>query len=84
MYIHPSSALFNKNPEWVVYHELVLTSKEYMREVCAVDPRWLVDVAPNFFKHAEGLSKSKREDKLQPLFNRYEEKDAWRLANRKF
>ena len=56
-----------------------------MREVCSVDPRWLVDVAPNFFKHAEArsISKSKREDKLQPLFNRYEEKDAWRLANRK-
>jgi len=29
VYIHPSSSLFNKNPEWVVYHELVLTTKEY-------------------------------------------------------
>jgi HrpA-like RNA helicase len=34
VYIHPSSALFNKNPEWMIYHELVLTSKEYMRQVC--------------------------------------------------
>ena len=42
MYIHPSSALFNKNPEWVVYHELVLTAKEYMREVTAIDTKWLV------------------------------------------
>lgn len=33
MYIHPSSALFNRQPEWVVYHEVVLTAKEYMREV---------------------------------------------------
>jgi ATP-dependent RNA helicase DHX8/PRP22 len=33
VYIHPSSSLFGKNPEWVVYHELVLTTKEYMREV---------------------------------------------------
>eukprot|EP00965_Chrysotila_dentata_P163337 5394981-Pleurochrysis_carterae.AAC.2 len=33
VYIHPSSALFNRNPEWVIYHELVLTTKEYMREV---------------------------------------------------
>ena len=30
VYLHPSSALFNKNPEWVVYHELVMTTKEYM------------------------------------------------------
>lgn len=33
VYIHPSSALFNRQPEWVIYHELVLTTKEYMREV---------------------------------------------------
>ncbi|KAL6296128.1 hypothetical protein ACE6H2_004270 [Prunus campanulata] len=30
VYIHPSSALFQKQPDWVIYHELVMTSKEYM------------------------------------------------------
>ena len=35
-YIHPSSALFNKNPEWLLYHELVLTTQEYMRNVMTV------------------------------------------------
>lgn len=34
VYIHPSSSLFQNQPEWVVYHELVMTTKEYMREVC--------------------------------------------------
>ena len=33
VYIHPSSSLFHNQPEWVVYHELVMTTKEYMREV---------------------------------------------------
>ena len=33
VFIHPSSALFQHQPDWVVYHELVLTTKEYMREV---------------------------------------------------
>lgn len=33
VFIHPSSALFNKSAEWVVYHELVLTTKEYQKEV---------------------------------------------------
>jgi ATP-dependent RNA helicase DHX8/PRP22 len=27
--IHPSSALFNKNPDWLIYHELILTTREY-------------------------------------------------------
>lgn len=28
VFVHPSSALFGKNPEWVIYHELVLTTRE--------------------------------------------------------
>lgn len=33
VYIHPSSACFQHQPEWVVYHEVVMTTKEYMKEV---------------------------------------------------
>lgn len=32
VFLHPSSALFNRAPEYVIYHSLVLTTKEYMRE----------------------------------------------------
>ncbi|KAI3802849.1 hypothetical protein L1987_30994 [Smallanthus sonchifolius] len=42
VYIHPSSALFQRQPDWVIYHELVMTTKEYMREVAVVDPKWLI------------------------------------------
>ena len=42
VYVHPSSALWNKNPEYIVYHELVMTSKEYMRQVSVIEPKWLV------------------------------------------
>lgn len=49
VHIHPSSAAFGKQPDWVIYHELVLTSKEYMREVVTIEPKWLTEVAPNFF-----------------------------------
>ena len=52
VFIHPSSALFQRQPDWVLYYELVLTSKEYMREVCAIDPKWLVEFAPRFFRCA--------------------------------
>lgn len=82
VYIHPSSALFNRQPEWVVYHELVLTTKEYMREVTTVDPKWLVEFAPAFFKtgNPTKLSKRKRQERLEPLYNRYEEPNAWRIS----
>ena len=84
-YIHPSSSLFQRQPDWVVYHELVLTSKEYMRECVAIDPKWLVELAPRFFKQADAriMSKRKRMEKLEPLFDRFNEKDAWRLSKRR-
>ncbi|KAK7010900.1 ATP-dependent RNA helicase DHX8 [Biomphalaria glabrata] len=88
VYIHPSSALFNRQPDWVIYHELVLTTKEYMREVTAIDPRWLVEFAPKFFKHSDPtkLSKQKKQQKIEPLYNKYEEPNSWRISRafRKF
>lgn len=73
VYIHPSSALFNRQPDWVIYHELVLTTKEYMRECAAIDPKWLVEFAPSFFKLGDPtrLSKRKKQERLEPLYNRY-------------
>ncbi|GLB35803.1 putative ATP-dependent RNA helicase DHX8 [Lyophyllum shimeji] len=82
VYIHPSSALFNRNPEWLVYHELVLTTREYCHNVTAVEPKWLVEVAPQFFKVADAnkISKRKRQEKIEPLYNKYEKPDEWRLS----
>lgn len=82
VYIHPSSALFNRNPEWLVYHELVLTTREYCHNVTAIEPKWLVEVAPQFFKVADAnkISKRKRQEKIEPLYNKYEKPDEWRLS----
>ncbi|RZB65548.1 Pre-mRNA-splicing factor ATP-dependent RNA helicase DEAH1, partial [Glycine soja] len=37
VHIHPSSGLAQVLPRWVVYHELVLTTKEYMRQLKDVE-----------------------------------------------
>ncbi len=46
VHIHPASTLHRKQPEHVFYNELVMTSKQYMRDVSVYDPRWLPEVAP--------------------------------------
>lgn len=51
VYIHPSSVLFRVNPKWVIYHSLVSTDRQYMRNVMTVDPSWLTEAAPHFFQH---------------------------------
>ena len=39
VYLHPSSALFGKPSEHVIYHTLVLTTKEYMHCTTAIEPK---------------------------------------------
>lgn len=53
VHIHPSSVLFSHKPRWLLYHELVLTSKEFMRNCMPLKPEWLIEVAPHFYKTRE-------------------------------
>jgi pre-mRNA-splicing factor ATP-dependent RNA helicase DHX38/PRP16 len=59
--LHMSSALLclGQIPEYVVYHELVMTSREYMNCVTMVDPHWLAEMGPMFFSIKSDLNKSK-------------------------
>jgi ATP-dependent RNA helicase DHX8/PRP22 len=85
VYIHPSSSLFQKNPEYVIYHELVLTTKEYMRNILVIDAKWLTELAPAFYKPADPnkMTRAKRKEKIEPLHDHFNPKDAWRLSRRK-
>ena len=85
VYIHPSSSLFNRNPEWLIYHELVLTTKEYMREIISIEPKWLLELAPRFFQQSNprALSKRKRQERIEPLYDRFNDPNAWRLSKRR-
>eukprot|EP00913_Durusdinium_trenchii_P020973 g19708.t1 len=51
--IHPTSSLFGQQPRLVCYHELVLTTKEFMRGCIEVKPEWLLEVAPHFYQSKE-------------------------------
>ena len=46
--LYPSSVLKDK-PDWVMYHEFVLTTANYMRTVTTVDGEWLMDLAPQYY-----------------------------------
>ena len=85
VYMHPSSAMFGKPAEHVIFHTLVLTTKEYMHCTTGIEPKWLVDAAPTFFKVAptDRLSKRKKAERIQPLHNRFAGEDDWRLSAQK-
>jgi len=48
--IHPQSALFGQNPKLICYNELMLTTKEYMRNAIEVKPEWILEVAPHYYQ----------------------------------
>uniref|UniRef100_A0A673BSB4 RNA helicase n=1 Tax=Sphaeramia orbicularis TaxID=375764 RepID=A0A673BSB4_9TELE len=45
-------------PAYVVFNELLHTSRCYMRDVCLVDADWLLDAAPEYFARKLHLGKS--------------------------
>jgi pre-mRNA-splicing factor ATP-dependent RNA helicase DHX16 len=59
VHMHPSSCLMSELPRWVLYHELVLTTKEFMRQVIEIDPSWLTEVAPHYYSKREVEDTSK-------------------------
>ncbi|KAH0487334.1 MAG: uncharacterized protein KVP18_003585 [Porospora cf. gigantea A] len=60
--LHPSSCL-NHTPEFVLYNEFVLTSKNYIRTVTAVRGSWLLD-HPQFFTLDGSFPESKGKRRL--------------------
>uniref|UniRef100_A0A7N6FI87 Pre-mRNA-splicing factor ATP-dependent RNA helicase DHX16 n=1 Tax=Anabas testudineus TaxID=64144 RepID=A0A7N6FI87_ANATE len=53
VYVHPNSSLFEEQPRWLIYHELVFTTKEFMRQVIEIESSWLLEVAPHYYKSKE-------------------------------
>ncbi|KAG2470565.1 DHX37 helicase, partial [Polypterus senegalus] len=48
VFIHPNSVLFKELPEFVVYQEIIETSKMYMKGVSVVQPEWIPVLLPQY------------------------------------
>jgi len=51
LWIHPTSVLADVEvpPRWVVFNEVVHTSREYMRDITVIQPDWLYELAPHYY-----------------------------------
>lgn len=70
--LHPTSALYGLGflPDYVVYHELILTSKEYMSTVTSVDPHWLAELGGVFYSVKEKGYSAREKRITETEFNR--------------
>ncbi|KIH66749.1 helicase protein [Ancylostoma duodenale] len=67
--LHPSTVLDHK-PEWVLYNEFVLTTKNFIMTVTNVQPEWLLIIAPQYFdlsNFPDGETKRKLQDVQKSL-----------------
>lgn len=74
VHLHPSNCLDHK-PEWVIYNEYVLTSRNFIRTVTDIRGEWLIDVAPHYYDLSNFPScEAKRV--LERLYNKWEREKA--------
>ena len=76
--LHPTSALYGLGflPDYVVYHELILTSREYMSTVTSVDPHWLAELGGVFYSVKEKGYSARERRVIETEFNRKMEIEA--------
>ncbi|PPS98252.1 Pre-mRNA splicing factor ATP-dependent RNA helicase [Cryptosporidium hominis] len=48
VHLHPSCVLSSK-PEWVLYNEFVLTSRNFIRTVTKIRGEWLLEISPKYY-----------------------------------
>lgn len=53
--LHPTSVYYHMGtlPDYIIFHQSILTTEEFVRDVSRIDPRWLVDLAPDFYRTKE-------------------------------
>lgn len=47
--IHPSSVCFHRKPNYILFSELLRTSRQYLRQITPIEPQWLADIVPGFY-----------------------------------
>lgn len=51
LHAHPSSVMFSRKADWVVFHEVMETNdKTYIRDITKTEKSWLLEYAPEFYQ----------------------------------
>lgn len=79
VHIHPSSSLFEneKDLNWVMFHDVMVTSKVYIRTVCPIRYEWVKDLLPKLHEvDVYELSNVAREEVTEEEMAKWENKEA--------
>lgn len=50
LYAHPTSLMFNRKADWVIFHEIMETgNKAFIRDITKIEKNWLLEYAPQYY-----------------------------------
>ncbi|KAK0661795.1 putative ATP-dependent RNA helicase DHX35-like protein [Lasiodiplodia hormozganensis] len=50
LHAHPTSLMFNRKADWVIFHEIMETAnKTFIRDVTKIEKGWLLEYAPQYY-----------------------------------
>ncbi|KAK3560665.1 hypothetical protein QTP86_014516 [Hemibagrus guttatus] len=79
VHIHPSSSLFGQEAklDWIIFHDVLVTSRVYVRTVCPIRYDWVKDLLPKLHEiDVYDLSSVAREEVTDEEMARWEKKRA--------
>ncbi|KAM8768274.1 putative ATP-dependent RNA helicase DHX40 [Acanthopagrus schlegelii] len=77
--IHPSSSLFDQEAElnWVIFHDVLVTSRVYIRTVCPIRYEWVKDLLPKLHEvDVYELSSVARQEVTDEEMTKWETREA--------
>lgn len=75
--IHPSSSLYKRKPEWIVWSDYIFTSKAYVRTVSEIQPEWLFEASPSYFD-VNNLTEGQIKRELENVKERMKERNRFK------
>ncbi|XP_041375611.1 probable ATP-dependent RNA helicase DHX35 isoform X2 [Gigantopelta aegis] len=65
LHIHPTSVLFPEMPpKWVIFNEVIQTTKDFMRDITVIKPEWLCELASHFYQFGTDRELSRKKTKV--------------------
>lgn len=73
--IHPSSVV-DKKPEWLLFQDFVLTSRNFVRTITVVRVEWLVEMAPHYYD-LENWPEGETKQELERAYRRIQQESEY-------
>lgn len=67
LHLHPTSVLATerKPPKLLVFHEVLCTSKDFMRDVTVIKLQWLLELASSYYEYGTDYELARKKQRLE-------------------